>query len=169
LAIPFWFLLDNLQSVEIRYITIGLCLFAAATDMLDGFLARKYNEITEFGKVIDPLADKVIVGIIILKLFLIGLIKPYYFIMIIGRDLLIFVGGIIISNKIGRVLPSNMLGKLTVSNIGIVILLILFYISRTNIIFMILYYLSIILMVVSLIGYAIRAKEFITQKEYGNI
>jgi CDP-diacylglycerol--glycerol-3-phosphate 3-phosphatidyltransferase len=167
LAIPFWFLLDNFQSEQVRYITVGFCLIAAATDILDGFLARKFNEITELGKVIDPLADKIVVGIIILKLFLIGQIETYYFIMIIGRDLLIFLGGIIISKKIGKVLPSNMLGKITVSNIGVVILMILLYISRSNIIFMILYYLSIVLMIVSLIGYAIRAKEFLKQTEYG--
>jgi CDP-diacylglycerol--glycerol-3-phosphate 3-phosphatidyltransferase len=167
LAIPFWFLLDNFQSEQVRYITVGFCLIAAATDILDGFLARKFNEITELGKVIDPLADKIVVGIIILKLFLIGQIETYYFIMIIGRDLLIFLGGIIISKKIGKVLPSNMLGKITVSNIGVVILMILLYIGRSNIIFMILYYLSIVLMIVSLIGYAIRAKEFLKQTEYG--
>lgn len=167
LAIPFWFLLDNFQSEPVRYITVGFCLIAAATDILDGFLARKFNEITELGKVIDPLADKIVVGIIILKLFLIGQIEAYYFIMIIGRDLLIFLGGIIISRKIGKVLPSNMLGKITVSNIGVVILMILLYINRTNFIFMILYYLSILLMIVSLIGYAIRAKEFLKQTEYG--
>jgi CDP-diacylglycerol--glycerol-3-phosphate 3-phosphatidyltransferase len=167
LAIPFWFLLDNFQSEQVRYITVGFCLIAAATDILDGFLARKFNEITELGKVIDPLADKIVVGIIILKLFLIGQIETYYFIMIIGRDLLIFLGGINISKKIGKVLPSNMLGKITVSNIGVVILMILLYIGRSNIIFMILYYLSIVLMIVSLIGYAIRAKEFLKQTEYG--
>ena len=167
MAIPFWFLLDNFQSEQIRYITVGFCLLASATDVLDGFLARKFNEITELGKVIDPLADKIVVGVIILKLFLIGQIETYYFIMIIGRDILIFIGGIIISKRIGKVLPSNMLGKITVSNLGVVILMILLYISRTNIIFMIFYYLSIILMVVSLIGYAIRAKEFIKQTEYG--
>jgi len=167
-AVPFWFLLDNLQSGQIRFITIILCLAAAATDILDGFLARKFNEITEFGKIIDPLADKIVIGIIILKLFLNGYIKPYYFIMIISRDLMIFIGGIIISRKIDKVLPSNMLGKITVINISIVILMILLYVNKANIIFILFYYLSIALMVISLIGYAIRAKEFLTQTEYGN-
>ncbi len=168
LAIPFWFLIDNLQDGQIRYITIGLCITAAATDILDGFLARKFDEVTEFGKIIDPLADKVVVGMIVFKLFLNGYIKPYYFIMIISRDLLIFLGGTIISRKIGRVLPSNMLGKITVIIISIVILLILFYINQESMIFIIFYYLSIVLMISSLIGYAIRAKEFLIQKEYGN-
>jgi CDP-diacylglycerol--glycerol-3-phosphate 3-phosphatidyltransferase len=167
MAIPFWFLLDNIESVEIRYFTVGFCLLAAATDILDGFLARKYNEVTEFGKIIDPLADKVVVAIIILKLFLIGRIETYYFLMIICRDLIIFFGGILVSNKIGRVLPSNMLGKITVINISIVILMILLYVNKANLIFMFFYYLSIILMIASLIGYAIRAKEFILQNEYG--
>ncbi len=169
LAIPFWFLLDNFQSIQIRYITIALCLFAAATDSLDGYLARKYNEITELGKIIDPLADKIVIGTIILKLFLIGEVDLFYFLLIIGRDILIFVGGIIIARKLGKVLPSNILGKITVSNIGIVILLIIIKLGKDNLLFNILYNLSTILILVSVIVYAYRAIEFIKKKDYGTI
>lgn len=169
LAIPFWILLDNFQDYNFRILTALLCIIAAATDSLDGYLARKYNEITELGKIIDPLADKVVVGVIIFKLFVIGEISPYYLILILGRDIIIFLGGIFVSRKIGRVLPSNVLGKITVSNIGIIILLIIFHVNKANFFFIILYYLSIILMVLSLIAYFIRAFEFLRQKEYGNI
>lgn len=169
LAIPFWFLLDNLQSPDIKYFTFGLALFAVGTDFLDGYLARKRNEITEFGKIIDPVADKIIVGIVVIKLFLIGEIPIYYLLMILGRDILILLGGIFVSRKIGKVLPSNMLGKITVSSIAIVILLIILQINRENIIFLFFYVLSILLIFISLIGYSIRAKEFIKQKNYGSV
>ena len=89
--------------------------------------------------------------------------------MIIGRDLIIFFGGIFITNKIKRVLPSNMLGKITVLNIGIVILLFIIRIDTSLIIFKIIYGLSIILIFVSLIGYTIRASEFLKQKNYESI
>ncbi len=169
LVIPFWFLLDNFTSPGIRYFTFGLCIFAAITDILDGYLARKFNEVTELGKIIDPLADKIAIGVIIVKLYLIGIIPEYYFIMIVGRDLLIFLGGIFITNRIKRVLPSNMLGKITVLNIGIVILLFILRIDTTHLVFKMIYGLSIALIFVSLIGYIIRATEFLKQKEYESI
>lgn len=168
-AIPFWFLLDNIQSIQTRYITIALCIFAAITDILDGYLARKYNEITEFGKIIDPLADKFVIGSIIIKLFLIGKVDTFYFLLIVGRDLLIFLGGVIVTKKIGKVLPSNILGKITVINISIVILFILFNIDFANIIYILFYYLSITLIIISIIVYTYRAFEFIKKKDYGTI
>jgi CDP-diacylglycerol--glycerol-3-phosphate 3-phosphatidyltransferase len=154
-------MLDNIHSGSIRYYTFALCLFAAGTDILDGFLARKFNQVTEFGKIIDPLADKVAVGIIIVKLYLMGEIPLYYFLMIIGRDLLIFLAGILLSLKIGKVLPSNALGKITVIIIGIMILLIILQVSRKEILFLSFYSLSMVLIFISLIAYSIRAHEFL--------
>lgn len=165
LAIPIWFLLENLQSESGRWIAFFICIFAAATDFLDGHLARKYNEVTETGKIIDPLADKVVVGVIIVKLFLLGIVPGYYFYMIIGRDLLIFLGGIFVSKKLGKVLPSNMLGKITVVNISIVIVLFIMGVNRDNFLFLALYALSIFLIFASFIGYVFRAFEFLKQQK----
>lgn len=159
LAVPLWLLLDDFEAN--RYYVFSLCLFAALTDILDGYIARKFNEVTEFGKIIDPFADKVAMASIVLKLFLIGEIQPFYFFLIVGRDLLIFIGGIIVSKKLGRVLPSNILGKITVLNIGLVILFILAGIPEELLIYVLFYYLSIILIFASLAGYIIRAAEFI--------
>jgi len=113
------------------------------------------------GKIIDPLADKVVVAAIILKIYLLGRIPNYYFFMIISRDVLIFLGGIYVTNKIGKVLPSNKLGKATVLNIGIVILMIIVKLDRNNIIFLTFYYLSIFLIITSLLGYIYRGLEYI--------
>jgi cardiolipin synthase (CMP-forming) len=165
LVIPIWVLLDKVDSGYNRTIVISLCWFAAFTDVMDGYLARKYNEITETGKIIDPLADKFVIGAVVLKLFIINEIPDYYFWMVVGRDLLIFVGGIIVSNKIGRILPSNMLGKITVISIGLTLFFILLQINRNEVYFKGLYYLSIILIFSSLIGYLIRSFEFIKQKK----
>ncbi|MHB1687530.1 MAG: CDP-alcohol phosphatidyltransferase family protein [Ignavibacteriaceae bacterium] len=169
LFIPLWLLIDKNHAAQTRIIAASICLFGALTDILDGYFARKRNEVTEFGKIIDPLADKIVIGALVIKLFFIGEIPGYYFFMVILRDLLIFIGGIIVTNKIGKILPSNVLGKITVINIAIVILLILFDVSKTNIVFETIYLLSIILMFASLIGYAIRAKEFLSRKENESI
>lgn len=159
LAIPLWMLLDDFESN--RFYVFGICIFAAFTDLLDGYLARKFDEVTEFGKIIDPLADKVAMAAIVIKLYLIGEIDPFYFFLIIGRDSLIFLGGIFVSRKLGKVLPSNKLGKITVLNIGLVVLFILLGLSKVNIIYSTFYYSSIVLIFASLTAYIIRAAEFL--------
>jgi len=169
LVIPLWSLLDQYQSQSIRYILFSLCLFAAATDLLDGYLARKLNQVTEVGKIIDPLADKAAMALIVIKLYFIGEISDFYFYSILLRDILIFIGGIYVSNKLGKVLPSNKLGKITVLNIGTVILLILIGFSREHFIFKLLYDLSIILIFISFIAYFIRAKEFLSKKNHESV
>jgi CDP-diacylglycerol--glycerol-3-phosphate 3-phosphatidyltransferase len=167
LAIPFWILLDNFDSL--RYIIFSLAVFGALTDIFDGYFARRFNQVTEFGKIIDPLADKICIGAIITKLYLLNLIPAYYFYMIIGRDLLIFLGGILLTKKLGKVLPSNMLGKTTVLIIGIVILMVMIGVDQGAVYFKIIYYASLLLIVVSFIGYSLRASEFFKGTKYGSV
>ncbi len=163
LAVPFWILIGKHSLNQINYEVITLCLIAGLTDVLDGYFARGRREITEFGKIIDPLADKIVVAAIVIKLFYLNAIPLYYLAMVIIRDLLIFVGGIFTSKKIGKVLPSNILGKATVINIGILILFILLGL-KDIFLYQIIFFSSIILMILSLIGYAIRAREFLSRK-----
>ncbi len=169
LAIPLWFLFDYLYTPGFRIIILFACLFTVFTDTLDGYLARRFNQVTEFGKIIDPLADKVVVGIVIIKLFTMSEIPFYYLIMILGRDILIFLGGIIVTRKINRVLPSNVLGKLTVINISLVVIAIVIGINKDSILYVSLFDLSIILMIASLIAYFIRATEFLKRKKYESV
>jgi CDP-diacylglycerol--glycerol-3-phosphate 3-phosphatidyltransferase len=164
LAIPFWFVLENLDVGRSSLYALGLCVLAYLTDISDGFLARKLDEVTEFGKVIDPFADKIVVGVIILKLFLLNKIPAYYFIMVAARDILIFAGGIFITRKIGRVLPSNILGKITVVFIGAFILFTFVNCSKENFFYLFFYFGSIVLIFASLIAYFVRGMEFIKRK-----
>jgi len=165
MAIPFWILIGNINEPGVRTIIAVLAVIGALTDWLDGYVARKRDEVTELGKIIDPLADKIAIGAIIIRLYMVGEIPEYYFFLIIGRDLLIFIGGVIVSKMIGKVLPSNVLGKITVSMIGIVILLIVWEMSRNSYLFQFFYYGSIILMIVSFFAYVYRAVEYIKKEK----
>jgi CDP-diacylglycerol--glycerol-3-phosphate 3-phosphatidyltransferase len=167
MAIPFWIMLDHFPSA--RYTLFSLILFASLTDIMDGYLARKMNQVTEFGKIIDPLADKICIGLIITKLYLIHQIPELYFFMIIGRDLLIFLGGIFLIRKLGRVLPSNMLGKITVLIIGVVIILTLLQLDQSSVYFKSIYVISLLLILVSFTAYAIRGFEFWNAKSKSGI
>lgn len=164
LVIPFWIVFDNFDNVNARYIAAALGIFASVTDILDGYLARKLNQVTEYGKIIDPLADKVLIGFVVIKLFLIGEIPAVYFWLIIGRDIVILIGGVIITKITGFVIPSDWLGKLTVMVISFVLLMIFFRLSSESVYFLIMYYSSIALVFVSLIHYAVRAEKIIKSK-----
>ncbi|MDY0081224.1 MAG: CDP-alcohol phosphatidyltransferase family protein, partial [Ignavibacteriaceae bacterium] len=76
LAIPFWFLLDGIKEGDSPLFLMLIVLLAIISDFLDGYFARKFNQISEMGKILDPLADKICVASITFKLYLIGFISP---------------------------------------------------------------------------------------------
>jgi len=164
LVIPAWFAFNNFDENLARYSVAAIGVIATITDILDGYLARKLNQITEFGKVIDPLADKVLIVFVVLNLFLLGEIPDYYFYMIVVRDVLILTGGLIVSKKLGKVLPSDYIGKATVLSIAFVLLMILLNVDSNSIPYLILYYLSIVLIFASLGNYIIKAIKALSQK-----
>ena len=164
LVIPAWFAFYNFDHNIAQYSVAAIGILATITDILDGYLARKLNQITEFGKVIDPLADKVLIVFVVLNLFLIGEIPDYYFYMIVARDLLILTGGLIVSKKLGKVLPSDYIGKATVLAISFTLLMILLNVDRASLPYLLLYYLSIILIFVSLGNYILKAIRALSPK-----
>lgn len=162
LGIPIFILLDYVHTdYSYRLILIGLFFIGYISDLLDGYLARKLNQITEIGKIIDPLADKICIAIIVLKLYLINEIPDYYFWIIIFRDVLIFTGGIFVSKKLNRVLPSNLLGKLTVFSIGIFLIVVTLGSDINTWYYKFTLYLSTLLSIASVAGYALRAYDII--------
>ena len=165
LAIPIYFTINELHTeYNYRYWTVALMLLAFITDILDGYTARKHNTITEFGKIIDPFADKTLMVLIVIQLYRLDEIPAIFFWIIAGRDILIFCGGIYVSKKIGEVLPSNLLGKLTVLTIGIFILTVVIGLDSSNIFYGFLFYLSIIMSFASVVGYSLRAYELMKWK-----
>ncbi len=155
LAFPVFFLI--IAEALTEYIWMFL-LAAYISDLADGFVARKRNEITEFGKIIDPLADKVFITFLVIALLFAGKIELWYFIVIISRDILILVGGMFITSKTGKVLPSNITGKAAVFLIGFTLLFIITGIEKPlGIVFPIFYYGSIIMSFISVLIYGKRA------------
>ena len=164
LVIPIWIFFNNFPDQTFRYLVVAAGIFALITDVLDGYFARKFDEVTEFGKIIDPLADKVVIGFVVIKLFLIGEIPTYYFIMILARDILILVGGLLIAAKTKYVLPSDKFGKATVVLIGVVLLMMLINVDRNAVYYLLVYYLSIGLIVFSFANYVYKAVTAMNKK-----
>lgn len=114
---------------DLKFSVIIIAVLAYLSDLLDGFFARKLNQITEFGKIIDPLADKVFVATAVIILILLGKIPLWFALVVICRDLLILIGGLFSSLKLKYVIPSNFLGKVTVVIVGLTIILSVFSLS----------------------------------------
>ena len=92
---------------------IALVLFLAAsfTDFLDGYIARKYHLVTNFGKFMDPLADKLLVGSAAICLTAIGRIPAWAVVILIGREFVIS-GFRLIAAERGLVIAAGWLGKI---------------------------------------------------------
>ena len=119
-------LLYGLQSptIETRWIMVAIFLVAAGTDWLDGYLARKLNQVTDLGKFLDPLVDKLLVLAPLMSLVELGQIPAWGVFMILARELTI-AGWRVDPNLQKSVQGANFWGKLkTVSQILAIALLI---------------------------------------------
>ncbi len=88
------------------------------TDKLDGDVARWTHSESEWGRILDPLADKVGVGAVALALLIKGWLPLWFVVVLLFRDTVILIGGLVIKQKTGEVIPSNMAGKWAVGVIG---------------------------------------------------
>jgi len=118
LGIPIFILLSKSDSVSFVLVPI-LGGLAIITDYFDGYFARKYNQITELGKIIDPIADKICSAFVLLGLILFRGYPWGVLILLMYRDILILVFGTIISKKKGEVVSSIFLDKLNTTLIGL--------------------------------------------------
>lgn len=124
LGLPF--ILYGLQhpTDKMRWISLAIFLVAASTDWLDGYLARKLNQITDLGKFLDPLVDKLLVLGPLLSLIEIGEVPAWGVFLILGRELAI-AGWRVNPNLTTEISGANLWGKLkTVSQIIAIALLI---------------------------------------------
>jgi cardiolipin synthase len=139
-----------------RLWTAGVIIVAVATDFLDGFLARKLHQVTEIGKIIDPLADKIGIGIYALLLAMNGDVPWWFVALVLLRDILIFSGGLYIHHRKKIVPQSNWPGKISVSCIAVVFFLATFRIEALDRLIAVAVWLSIITMIWSTWSYARR-------------
>lgn len=99
-----------------KYTALAIFLIASFTDLLDGRIARKYNLITDFGKLVDPFADKVMVLSVMFSLAIgsaaIPAVLPWSAVIILlGKELVMVLGGLVML-KHGLVVYSSMIGKI---------------------------------------------------------
>jgi CDP-diacylglycerol--glycerol-3-phosphate 3-phosphatidyltransferase len=164
LLIPFFvlFMLTDLGGEAGRYIALAIFAAASFTDFLDGYLARRDHLVTNFGKFLDPLADKLLVCSALICFVEQGLLPAWIVIIIIAREFVISAFRLIASDN-GIVIAASYWGKFkTVSQMIMTILLIL-HIPALAVVEQIFIWLALILTVVSLIDYLAKNSQVLKQ------
>jgi len=146
-----------LADVQNKRTWAALIIVAAAlTDFLDGYVARLRHEVSEVGKIIDPLADKLCIGAVALILLWAGDLSLWYVLVVVLRDLLILFGGVYIRRKKKIIAQSNWPGKFAASSVALVLLLSVAQVPNLESLRQFVIWMSVALMAFSLLSYVRR-------------
>ena len=164
---PVYVLNGNL-TIDLKYIIAGiLFIIASLTDFIDGHIARKYNMVTDFGKMIDAISDKILTNTLIIVLACDGMIHPLIAVIIIGRDIVVDSIKMLIGNK-GKAVAAIGVAKYKTASLMVGLTLKLFYDLPFSLIPLrvsdFLLVLAAVLSVISGAKYYMMAKEYITDK-----
>ena len=167
ILVPFLvvFLLTGWGGEANRWICLAIFVAASVTDWFDGHLARKYNLITNFGKFMDPLADKLLVCSAMICMIELDRLPAWVVIIIIGREFIIS-GFRLIAAENGIVIAANYWGKFkTVSQMIMIILLLIDLGGAFDILEQIFIWLSVALTIISLITYIWQNKNVLSMQD----
>ena len=146
-----------------KWIALVLFCIASLTDLLDGKIARKYNLVTNFGKFMDPLADKLLVCSAMICMIESGQLSAAFVIIIIAREFIIS-GFRLVASDNGVVIAASYWGKFkTVSQMAMVILLIADFGGAFDLVCEALIWISLALTIISLVDYVAKNRQVLTQ------
>ena len=167
IMVPFFvvfMLIPNLGGAANKYIALALFCIASFTDFLDGHFARKHNLVTNFGKFMDPLADKLLVCSALICLSSLGKLATWIVLVIIAREFIIS-GFRLVASDNGIVIAASYWGKFkTVSHMAMIIMLILDFQNPVYyVLTQIVVWVGLALTVISLADYVWKNKQVLTQ------
>ena len=165
ILIPFFvvFMLFDITGAADKWIALVIFCVASLTDMLDGKIARKYNLVTNFGKFMDPLSDKLLVCTALICLTSMNRLNVIVVLVIIAREFIIS-GFRLVASDNGIVIAASYWGKFkTVSQMALIIVLIMDLGGVWNVVGTVLTWVALFLTVVSLIDYIAKNKQVLTQ------
>ncbi len=154
LIIPFIILL--LSGYD--YISLAIFIIASLTDLLDGKIARKYNIVTNFGKFMDPLADKLLVCAALIALIELGRIPSWVVIIIISREFIIS-GFRTIAADNNVVIAARYWGKFKTTFQMVMVCLMIANIGAIQIVTDIVMWIALALTIISLVDYLVKNKD----------
>ena len=159
ILIPFFvlFLLVDITYAD-RWIALAIFIIASLTDLLDGKIARKYDLVTNFGKFMDPLADKLLVCSALICLVSLEKIPAWIVIIIIAREFIIS-GFRLVASDNGVVIAASYWGKFKTTFQMVMICLMIADIEALQLLTVIVMWAALILTVVSLVDYLVKNKD----------
>ena len=165
IMIPFFvatLLYDGGANQNMRYVAAALFIIASLTDMLDGKIARKYNLVTNFGKFMDPLADKLLVCSALICMIELRELPAWMVIIIISREFIIS-GFRLVASDNGVVIAASYWGKFktTFQMVGVVLLI--FNIPALSTLTTIIVWIALALTVISLVDYIVKNAGVLTE------
>lgn len=162
ILIPFFvfFLLFDPFNDIFKWTALVIFIIASLTDLVDGKIARKYNLVTDFGKFMDPLADKLLVCSAMIGLIELGRIPAVVVIIIIAREFVIS-GFRLIAADNGKVIAASYWGKFKTTFQMIMVVLMIANIEGyvMYIVTMVVMWIALALTIISLIDYLVKNKE----------
>lgn len=149
-----------------NYIAVAIFIVASLTDFLDGKIARKYNLVTNFGKFMDPLADKLLVCSAMICLISTGQLPAWIVIIIISREFIIS-GFRLIASDNGVVIAASYWGKFKTTFQMLMVIVLILNIEHPvfEVIGTVLIYVSLALTIISLIDYIIKNKDVLKDQK----
>lgn len=147
--------------MEYRYAAVGVFVAASLTDFLDGYIARKYNLVTNFGKFMDPLADKLLVCAALVCLVELQQLPSWMVIIIVSREFIIS-GFRLVAVEQGVVIAASYWGKFKTTFQMIAIILLIVNIPALSIITSICTWIALALTLISLYDYIAKNHKVLT-------
>ncbi|SEK39670.1 CDP-diacylglycerol--glycerol-3-phosphate 3-phosphatidyltransferase [Butyrivibrio sp. ob235] len=160
ILIPFFvlFLLANIFGEADKWIALAIFIIASLTDLADGKIARKYNLVTDFGKFMDPLADKLLVCSAMICLIELDRIPSWIVVIIIAREFIIS-GFRLIAVENGRVIAASYWGKFKTTFQMFMVILMIINLPQLQLVTTIIMYIALALTIISLCDYIIKNKD----------
>lgn len=162
------YILNGSITLDLRYIIAGfLFIIASLTDFVDGKVARKYNMVTDFGKMIDAISDKILTNTLIVVLACDNMVHPVIAVIIIARDIIVDSIKMLIGNK-GKAVAAIGVAKLKTATLMVGLTLKLFYDLPLSLwingVSDVLLIIAAVLSIISGAKYFMMAREYITTK-----
>ena len=165
IMIPFFvvmLMLDGGMNQTYRYIAAAIFILASLTDFLDGNIARKYNLVTNFGKFMDPLADKLLVCSALICLIELGQLPAWMVLIIISREFIIS-GFRLVASDNGVVIAASYWGKWKTVFQMISVILLIVNVEALSMITNIALWIALALTVISLVDYIVKNIGILTE------
>lgn len=165
ILIPFFvvsLMIENGANQTFRYVAAAIFIIASLTDMLDGKIASKYNLVTNFGKFMDPLADKLLVCSALICLIQLGQLPAWMVIIIVSREFIIS-GFRLVAAEQGIVIAASYWGKFKTTFQMIAVVLMILNFEALSVVTLICTWAALILTIISLVDYIAKNHKVLTE------